>query len=651
MNYRFCSWLNACLCALGFVSLHFSSSAQLPGTSWSLLVDGYNSVVSGGCAVDTEGNSFFGLQYQTDLKVEGLNKKFAPSPYMHSALVKVSPAGKPLWGIGIRSARDNRIRDVRVAANGDVLITGFADGQVIFESTDNDIQLGRQQRKEEIFAPSGIFVASYSTKGQLRWVRFLQGVWGEGLSVCSNSTGEVAVTGHCTAPLLDEAGSEAVPFTGNRGNDQHRFVWLLHADGKTREIRSLGYERSSMAIIRLYGTYDRTDHLILYGTFHNQMMIAPGDSIVEPHYQGGLDSFIARYRPDGGLVWKQHIGGASTQWLRDVEVGPDNSLYLAGTWSQECVWLTNAVTTASAERQPEYGDHVFHGRLFSDGSLDYLWFYRHHRAGFSSIPHQIGVDSHGILHAMGNVNDTIRMGAHEVFAGYHNSQPFYMRWKRDECEAFTLTGRNDEHFIHPFHFAMEGERYAGTGSYYGGKGYLLLGDKKRSLTIKDNGGAVVLYGGTLPPRPKEDEDVLAQQERQNTTREEVLSALKCLDENAPEVWLPLESEVTIESLPDVPETVGPTELVPCATQAPGMEALVYPNPARGQATLTVRGAAGTVMLEVLDEKGRLVHSRGEQVLTYEHHFPLNLINLAPGTWFLRITSGSHFKVLRLVVVG
>ncbi|MFN9799410.1 MAG: T9SS type A sorting domain-containing protein, partial [Bacteroidota bacterium] len=66
---------------------------------------------------------------------------------------------------------------------------------------------------------------------------------------------------------------------------------------------------------------------------------------------------------------------------------------------------------------------------------------------------------------------------------------------------------------------------------------------------------------------------------------------------------------------------------------------------------TVRGMAGNVMLEVLDESGRLVHSRSEQVLTLEHSFGLNLSSLAPGTWFLRLTAGGHYKVLRLVVVA
>ena len=643
---------HSCLIACVHLFLHgsfFSTlSAQLPGTSWSVVADGYNDLVSGGCDVDAEGNSFFGLQYTVDLNVEGLNKKFAPSPHVHSALVKVSPAGKPLWGMGIRSAKDNRIRDVRVAANGDVLITGFADGKATFESKGGDIVLGRQQREGEVFAPPGIFVARYSADGKVRWVRFLQGAWGEGLSVCSNSKGEVAVTGYCGTPLLDEEGVEAIPFKGKAGSDKHRFVLLLDAEGRILELRSLGYERSSMAIIRLYATYDRTDHLILFGTFHNQMTVAPGDSIVEPHYQGGLDSFIARYRPDGSLAWKQHIGGASTQWLRDVETGPDNSIYFAGTWSQECVWLTNAVTRASEERRPEYGDHVFHGRLFSDGTLDYLWFYRHHRNGFSSIPHQIGVDNHGILHAMGNVNDTIRFGVHEVHAGYHNSQPFYMRWKRDEPEELVLTGRNDEHFIHAFHFAMEGDRYTGTGSYYGSKAYLLQGDKKKKLSNKDYGGAVVLYGGVMPPRPEEDDDVLAQDVRERTTREEVIAALSCLDEDAPEAWLPLQEEIEVIAVPEAPE---PSDPKPCVTEAPGMEAMVYPNPARGQATLTVRGMAGNVMLEVLDESGRLVHSRSEQVLTLEHSFELNLSSLAPGTWFLRLTAGGHYKVLRLVVVA
>jgi len=642
---------------LGLSVLSLQPEAQIPGATWSMVIDGYNDVDVGGCDVDAEGNSYFGFQYTDDIDIPGLNKKFRQAPHVHSVLLKVSPSGKALWAMGITSANDNRIRDVHIAADGDVLITGFADGVGEFESAQKNVKHGKEKTPGEYHHPSGIFVARYSPQGEIRWVRFFSGSWGEGLSVATNSKGEVAVALYGSNTLSDESGETILPYTGSKGTHQHRAIVLLTADGTTREVRSLGYEKSSSAIIRIYVRFDHLDDLIVFGTFHNQIRLSPNDSIYLPDYTGGLDSFIARYDPDGKLIWRQHFGGQHTQWIRDLKIGPDNSIYFSGNYNTECVLLTNEVSSAGLDTRKEVGDNFFHGRIYADGTLDYVWFYQHPRGHYSVQAFQLGVDRYGELHFTGSFNDTIRLSGMELQAGYHNNQPFYAHWKGEELQELRQVGINTEHFIHAFDFALTDLQFCGAGSYYGNKAEFFLENKRVKLTSRDYGRATVIYGGSVPRKSVSEESEIAEQmARRNVQRYLIQSALTCLSEESPSSWISL-VEPTLAEVPTPSQPPGimaePTLVEaeqPCLEALLDVQARIFPNPAREQVTLEISGMeGGQLQIELLDEMGRLLHSRAESNVGAEHAVSVNISALASGTYFFRIYTATHQKVLRLVV--
>jgi hypothetical protein len=57
---------------------------------------------------------------------------------------------------------------------------------------------------------------------------------------------------------------------------------------------------------------------------------------------GGKDAFVAKYTPSGTLVWAQKLGGATDDAGNGIAVGPDGSVYVAGSFSTTATFGTGS---------------------------------------------------------------------------------------------------------------------------------------------------------------------------------------------------------------------------------------------------------------------------------------------------------------------
>ncbi|WKZ65554.1 MAG: M43 family zinc metalloprotease [Flavobacteriales bacterium] len=85
-------------------------------------------------------------------------------------------------------------------------------------------------------------------------------------------------------------------------------------------------------------------------------------------------------------------------------------------------------------------------------------------------------------------------------------------------------------------------------------------------------------------------------------------------------------------------------------QAPATGLAVLPNPASGHAQALVHGSGASMLLEIIDLTGRVVHQRAVGVLAEgEHRIDLPIAALSTGTYLLRISTEVRRNAIRFTV--
>lgn len=120
---------------------------------------------------------------------------------------------------------------------------------------------------------------------------------------------------------------------------------------------------------------DASGNVFVTGLTDGRVRVSEGAFQTEP--PGGGDAFIAKLDPAGSPVWATYLGGSHGDVANDVAVGPDGTVYVAGTTLSEDFPTTEGALQRELRGQNTgcdphcYGD-AFVTRLSPDGSaLEY----------------------------------------------------------------------------------------------------------------------------------------------------------------------------------------------------------------------------------------------------------------------------------------
>jgi hypothetical protein len=121
---------------------------------------------------------------------------------------------------------------------------------------------------------------------------------------------------------------------------------------------------------------------------------------------GDYDWFIAKYDPNGSVVWAKNAGGTGGDIAYGVALDNSGGVYVAGFFSG--TMIVDGVTVTSAGLYD-----IFVAKYDSDGTL--LWLKRAGGTG-SDIAHGIVVDSAGNIGIVGEFQNTATFGNHSIVA-------------------------------------------------------------------------------------------------------------------------------------------------------------------------------------------------------------------------------------------
>jgi hypothetical protein len=284
-----------------------------------------------------------------------------------SYVAKYDASGNQTWAKQIQTLADNQAASVSVDASGNVYVGGQVKGVIGKGQTNN--------------GGTDAYVAKLDAKGNLVYEQ-QSGTSGNDSVAATATTSDgglvvaSVVNGHAIVSKYANGDATAAP------------VWQ----------EDLGALQAGGAI---GGMTVANGEIYVTGTTSNGDLTAGGEASIAHASSGGTDAFVFNITDQGNSAtanYVSYVGTGATDKGNAVTVGPDGTVYLAGT---------TRGTFAGQVRQAVNADNMFVSALNADGTIG--WTRQYGGADGSSTGQGIAIDAQGssVLDALGLPRGTI----------------------------------------------------------------------------------------------------------------------------------------------------------------------------------------------------------------------------------------------------
>jgi hypothetical protein len=617
---------------------------EAPKITWAYLLDGYNTTDLNDLDIDSSGNTYVSVHSTSYINIKELKLKTKHPGHVGSTILKLSPEGKPLWATEINGSRTGWVRHISLAKNGDLLVSGHADGETHYGSTKGKgINAGMKKPSGQFHNPQFAFLARYSPEGKLRWVKEIGG-FGFGLDVEERSDGtllwSVVYRKHITdnGTIIDKMESDH--------HSMYRFrILKVSEEGELTSMHPFWNENTREGHhyhSRMY--LDQEDNLYIYGRFGEEVRITDQDVITHNYSKEGEDAYLIKFDSNDKYTWNKRVGGLGWQWIKALTVDKKGRVYVTGTYGHECSIADGITFDHQTEHKWKSGSNFFYCRFSPEGELQFANFSRQEGYASSTTPLAIELDHNQRTHIVGTFTDTLDFEGRiaPLYGTRHNGTNFYSRWKEDSLEVLNSpisNGQKNIGWASPMEIRMKGKHAVVAGIYWNQPQINDVNGKKMKFTEWEHGRSTFVYGFTVP---KMDEN-----EEEEDPLKDINPVLACLPPKLltqPNIWVPIDTLIQNE------EVVTPTES--CGVIREGASAMLVPNPTRGKTKLVLEGLQGHAKIQVFDMQGKLLLAQeivlaGEGAQSYDFDFT----SVAKGTYIIQVIHEDYQKVLRLVKNG
>lgn len=301
-------------------------------------------------------------------------------------LAKYSPSGECLWAIqaGGESFFDHALT-IDFDSENNVYITGCFENTATFGGTtvSSGVPSGGDPNVEW---GAEIFVAKYSSDGEFVWVKHIPGTHhiNRGHCIAVTSEDEIFVSGKFEGELYFE--NDTISSFGAFD----AFHFMIDSNGNTLWANNAGSSiddkptPSGIAI-------DDYDNIYVTGFFQDEADFS-GTQITS---NGSWDIYLAKYNPDGNLVWIRNDGGELNERAYGIAIN-ENKLLISGYMYGNSVYNNEITLTTNGLRD------IFIACYDTDG--DFYWANNHGGPG-DDWAFQIANDNQDAFYITGIHND------------------------------------------------------------------------------------------------------------------------------------------------------------------------------------------------------------------------------------------------------
>jgi parallel beta-helix repeat protein len=300
-----------------FVSKYDSTGKLI----WVISIGGRGQDYVSGIAIDREDNVLITGQYEETADFEpGDNTTALTSAGGFDAFVaKYSPSGTLIWVISLGG-------------------TDFAGGNgIAVDNEDNIFVTGSFIGVAEILSGSAIapltssggddgFIAKFDPQGKSVWAHAIGGPQDDsGNDIALDASGNVFITGRFKDTVDFNPGAESAALTSVGDYD----IYLINfdKDGQFDWAVSAGSPRRDSGISV---TADSEGNAIITGFFYETVDFDPGEGESLLTSERWSDIFVAKYDPEGDLIWAISVGVIEEAQAYGVQVDREDNIFVTG---------------------------------------------------------------------------------------------------------------------------------------------------------------------------------------------------------------------------------------------------------------------------------------------------------------------------------
>lgn len=195
---------------------------------WVVTLSSSGTEYANGLAVDATGNVYAVGTFQNTVDFDpgaGVTQLTSGSGSNDAYIQKLDGSGNLLWATATTGADDTELHAVVADAAGGVFVTGGFEGTV-------DLDPGAGTSNATAAGNDDVFIQRYSTSGTMEWSVTYGSIQGdEGLSVATDSQGDLYIGGYFEGTIDFDPGAGNVPLTA--GADTDGFLQKLSGGGCT----------------------------------------------------------------------------------------------------------------------------------------------------------------------------------------------------------------------------------------------------------------------------------------------------------------------------------------------------------------------------------------------------------------------------------
>ncbi|MEX1187957.1 MAG: T9SS type A sorting domain-containing protein [Bacteroidia bacterium] len=379
--------------------LFFSTvQAQVPSALWGNAIgDGRGGLSKINDLVkDEQGNTYVVGTLRRLLDVDPSEETFLLSANNTDDLwmAAYSPQSELIWANKIANSNTENISAIHLDQNNNLLICGFFTNTLDFDPSAGVFELTTFSASN-----SDAFFASYSTEGELNWVKQIGGSSVDNAQdITTDYEGNIILTGNFSdiADFDPSSGSAELTATGNF-NDLYlakytgngNYLWSFNLTGSN-------FPDNGQALGVL------SDNSIVLGAIYQGDLDAdPGIGVAPINHANNYDALLACYDSDGNYLWAGNYGLNADDRVNSIAIDNSDNIYVGGYFNQTVDFDFGAGTASATSAGNDDACLISY-----DASGNLRWFRTWGSTGADEIQ-GIAINDAGKIAVTGGFNGTV----------------------------------------------------------------------------------------------------------------------------------------------------------------------------------------------------------------------------------------------------